>query len=71
MIEKEFDFISNGKAVIDDVAEVMGFLEAFENVLEGADEIEDGNFRESGRFFGGFVAGIGLEGEAALLIELA
>lgn len=49
----------------------MGFLEAFEDVLEGADEIEDGNFREGGRFFGGFIAGIGLVGETALLIELA
>ncbi len=71
MIEEELDFIGHGEAVIDDVAEVVGFLEAFENVLEGADEIEDGNFREGGGFFGGFVARIGLVGEATLLIELA
>lgn len=49
----------------------MGFLEAFEDVLEGADEIEDGNFREGGGFFYGFVAGVWLVGEAALLLKLA
>jgi len=71
VVEEELDFIGDGEAVIDDVAEVMGFLEAFEDVLEGADEVEDGDFREGGRFFGGFVSGIGLEGEAALLVEFA
>lgn len=71
MIEQELDFVSDGEAVVDDVAEVVGFLEAFEDVLEGADEIEDGNFRKGGGFFGRFVTGIGLVGETTLLVELA
>lgn len=71
MIEEKFDLIGDRKAIIHDVAEVMGFFKAFENVLKRSDEIEDGNFRESSRFFFRFVCGIGLEGETALLIELA
>ncbi len=71
MIEEKLDFIGHGEAVVNDVAEVVGFLKAFENVLKGADEIEDGNLRKGCGFFGGFVAGIGLVGETALLIELA
>ena len=69
MIEEKFDLIGDRKAIIHDVAEVMGFFKAFENVLKRSDEIEDGNFRESSRFFFRFVCGIGLEGETALLIH--
>ncbi len=71
VIEQEFDFVCDGETVINDIAEIVGFLEAFENVLEGADEIEDRDFRKSRRFFGGFVAWIGLMGETALLIDFA
>ena len=70
MIEQKFDLIGDREAIIHDVAEVMGFLETFENVLECTDEVEDGNFRESSRFFFRFVCGIWLEGKTALLIEL-
>ena len=53
VFHEQFDFVGNGEAVIDDVAEIMGFLEAFQDILEGADEIENGNLGERGGFFRG------------------
>lgn len=71
MIQKKLDFIGHSEAVVDDIAEIVGFLEAFEHILKRTNEVEDGNFREGGRLLGRLVAGIGLVGETALLIELA
>ena len=69
--EQELDLVGDGEAVVDDVAEVVGFLEAFQDVLKGADEIENGDLGESRRLGLGLVAGIGLVGEAPLLLQLA
>lgn len=69
--EEEFDFIGDGEAVVDDIAEVVRFFEAFKDVLEGTDEVEDGDFGEGGWCFGWASGGIGLVGEAAFLFEFA
>ncbi|MEY3395620.1 MAG: hypothetical protein RL346_1856 [Verrucomicrobiota bacterium] len=69
MIQKEFDLVRDGEAVIDDIPEVVRFLEALQNVLESADEIENRDFRQCRRFFRRFVAGIRLMGKPALLID--
>ncbi len=71
MIQEKLDFIGNGVAIIDDITEIVGFLETFEHILKRANEVKDGDFREGGGLLGRLVAGIGLVGETPLLIELA
>ena len=68
---EQLDLVGDGEPVVDDVAEIVGFLEAFEDVLEGADQVEDRDFREGGGFLGGDVRGVRLVGEAAFLFEFA
>ena len=68
---EQLDFVGDGEAVVDDVAEIMGFLEAFQDVLERADQVENRDFGERGGFLGGQVRGVRLVGEAAFLFEFA
>lgn len=71
MIQEKLDFIGDGVAIIDDITEIVGFLETFENILKCANQVKDGDFREGGWLLGWFVAGIGLVGESPLLIKFA
>ena len=48
----------------------MGFLEAFENILERAYEVEDRDLGERGGFLGRLAPGIWLVGETSLLFQL-
>lgn len=68
--EEHFDFIGDGVAVVDDIAEVVGLLEAFEDILKSADQVEDGDFGEGGGFLRKFGA-FGLEGEGIFLFGFA
>src|SRR5690606_30625790 len=68
--QEHLDLIRDGVAVVDDVAEIMAFLEALEDVLECPDEIENRDLRE-GRRFGIDFGFLRLEGEAAFLLDLA
>ena len=47
----------------------MAFLKALENILECADQIEDGNFGERRGFVGGGRWSVGLMGKAAFLFD--
>ena len=69
--EKQLDLVRDGEAVVDDVAEIVGFLEAFQDVLEGPDEVENGDLRKCGGFLDREVGGVRLMGEATFLLELA
>jgi hypothetical protein len=37
VLHEQVDFVGNIEPVVDDVAEIMGFFKAFQDVLEGAD----------------------------------
>ena len=41
LLQQEVDFVRDGETIVDDIAEVVAFLKALENILKGADEVED------------------------------
>jgi len=67
---EQFNLVRYRVTIIDDIAEIMGFLEALEDILESTDQVENRDFRECWRSFRWHFLGIRLVGEAALLLEL-
>lgn len=68
--QKHLDLIGDGEAIIDDITKVVGFFESFEDILEGTDQVENGDF---GQWRWGLIKfGLfGLESETAFLLDLA
>jgi len=69
VLHEQFDFIGNIESIVDDIAEIMGFFEAFQDILEGADQIENRDLGQARWFFLREVRSIRLMGEAAFLFE--
>ena len=69
--EEEFDLIIDGIAVIDDVAKVPGLLEPLQDILEGSDEVKNGNFGQGSRLkILGFCIFFGSESKDRFLLDL-
>ncbi len=69
--QEEFDLVIDGVAVIDDVAKIPGLFESLQDILEGSDEVENGNFGQGSRFkILGFCVFLGSEGEDRFLLDL-
>ena len=71
VLHEPLDFVRNGEAVVNDVTKIVGFLEAFEDILECADEVENGDLGEGWGFFSRKLRIFRLMGEAAFLLEFA
>ena len=69
--QEEFDLVIDGVAVIDDVTKIPGLFESFQDILEGSDEVENGNFSQGSWLkILGFRIFLGSESEDRFLFDL-